>query len=143
MAVIRRTLREYRFMDKDPIKDEMQTALADAGFKTKKDMEHLAVLANVSKQTLLNLFWGDTKRPQNATVEGTLRAAGLERQIVQVRKIKDLDAELEVARAFNRKEAKRVERANARADSGKKQRPGKRRVKKGAPNLRVVGGRAA
>lgn len=124
-------------MDKDPIKDEMQTALADVGFKTKKDMERLAILANVSKQTLLNLFWGDTKRPQNATVEGTLRAAGLRRVIEVVRVIKDLDAELEIARAFNRKEAKRVERANAKADSGKK-----RHVKKRAgPQLRVVGGR--
>jgi hypothetical protein len=142
MAVIRRTIRTYRFMDKDPIKDQMQTSLGDVGFKTKKDMEHLAILANVSKQTALNLFWGDTKRPQNATVEGLLRAAGLERQIVQVRKIKDLDAELAEARAFNRKEAKRVANANAKADSGKKRRP-KKRAKKGRPNLRVVGGRAA
>lgn len=142
MAVVRRTLREYRFVDKDPIKDAMQTALADVGFKTKKEMANLAVLANVSKQTVENLFWGDTKRPQNATVEGLLRAAGLERQIVQVRKIKDLDAELATAREFNRKEAKRVERANARAGAGKKRRV-KRRVKKDGPNLRVVGGRAA
>jgi hypothetical protein len=137
MAVIRRTLREYRFMDKDPIKDEMQTALSDVGFKSKKEMEHLAILANVSKQTVTNLFWGDTKRPQNATVEGLLRAAGLERQIVQVRKIKDIDAELEIARAFNKKEAERVARANAKAGSGKKRRPSKR-PKRGRPNLRVV-----
>ena len=137
MAVIRRTLREYRFMDKDPIKDEMQTALSDVGFKSKKEMEHLAILANVSKQTVTNLFWGDTKRPQNATVEGLLRAAGLERQIVQVRKIKDIDAELEIARAFNKKEAERVARANAKSGSGKKRRPSKR-PKRGRPNLRVV-----
>lgn len=142
MAVIRRALRCYRFMDKDPIKDEMQTALADVGFKSKKDMEKLAVLANSSKQTVLNLFWGDTKRPQNATVEGLLRAAGLERQIVQVRKIKDLDAELAEAREYNRKEEKRVAKANAAPGSGVKR---KKRVKakKGKPNLRVVGGRAA
>lgn len=140
MAVMRRMLREYRFMDKDPIKDEMQTALADAGFKTKNDMKRLAILANCSYQTLLNLFWGDTKRPQNATVEGTLRAAGLERVIRVVRKIKDIDAELKVARAFNRKEASRVARANAAPGSGKKRRPGKRRR---GPSLRVVGGSAA
>ena len=135
MAKMRRMLRGYQFIDKDPIKDEMQTALEDVGFKTKKQMEHLAILANVSKQTVVNIFWGETRRPQNATVEGLLRAAGLERKIVQVRKIKDLDAELAEARAFAKKEDARVARANAR-------KPRKRKPKK-RPNLRVVGGRAA
>jgi hypothetical protein len=130
-------LRGYMFIDKDPIKDEMQTALADVGFKTKKDMEKLAILANVSKQTLLNLFWGETRRPQNATVEGTLRAAGLERVIRVARRIRDIDAELEEAREFARKENRRVAEANARPARKK------RRAKKGKPNLKVVGGRAA
>jgi hypothetical protein len=134
--IARRVLRSYRFIDKDPIKDEMQTALADAGFKTKKEMDNLAILANVSKTTVHNLFWGGTKRPQNATVEGLLRAAGLERRIVSVRKIKDLDAELAEARAFKLKEDKRVAKANAAPGAGMKRRP--RRPKRRKPNLRVV-----
>ena len=136
MAKMRRMLRGYQFIDKDPIKDAMQTALADVGFKTKKEMANLAILANVSKQTVENLFWGDTRRPQNATVEGLLRAAGLERKIVQVRKLRDLEAELLEAREFHRKEEKRVAKANARPAR-------KRKPRKSKPNLRVVGGRAA
>jgi hypothetical protein len=135
MAKMRRMLRGYQFIDKDPIKDEMQTALADVGFKTKKDMEKLAILANVSKQTLLNLFWGDTRRPQNATVEGTLRAAGLERVIRVARRIKDIDAELAEAKAFAKKEDKRVATANER---GKRKRKPVKRPKRGKPNLRIV-----
>lgn len=146
MAKMKRMLRSYRFMDKDPIKDEMQTALEEAGFydknreKCRALLRKLAILANVSYQTLDALFFGDTKRPQNATVEGTLRAAGLERVIRKVRTIKDLDAELKEAREFARKEDQRVAKANARP-ARKRKRPA--RAKKGKPNLRVVGGRAA
>lgn len=139
MAVIRRTLRTYRFIDKDPIKDKMQTMLQDIGMFG--DLDTVAILANVSKQTLMNLFHGDTRRPQNATVEGIITACGYERVLRQVRQL-DVEKELKVARAFNKAEAKRVARANAKAGMGKKAR--RRKPKKARPNLRVVqGGRAA
>lgn len=132
MAVIRRTLRTYRFLDKDPVKDELQTMLQDVGLMERLGI--VATLANVSHQTLTNLFHGDTKRPQNATVMGIVTAVGYERRFVRARKL-NVEKELEVAREFNRKEAKRVERANARAGSGKKRRP---RGKKQVTHLRLV-----
>jgi hypothetical protein len=119
-------------MDKDPVKDELQTALQDAGLFGKGKMKIVATLANVAVGTVDALFWGATKRPQNATVEGLLRAAGYERQIVKVRVIKDLDKELAEARAWNKKEAARVARANDKEPRRK------RRPKRGRPNLRLV-----
>jgi hypothetical protein len=133
MTIYKRTLRTYRFIDKDPIKDKLQTALQDAGLFSKKGLRQAAVLANLSYATLDNLFFGDTRRPQNATVDGLLSAIGYERVIRRVRTIKDLDAELAEARAWNKKEDARVAKLNARP-------PRKRakRQKKGRPNLRLV-----
>lgn len=120
-------------MDKDPVKDKMQTALQDVGLFERLDI--VATLANVSKSTLDNLFHGNTRRPQNATVDGVLTAIGYERVVRRVRKV-NVEKELVEAREFNAKEAKRVERANAKAGSGKKRRV--RRAKKGQTHLRLV-----
>lgn len=140
MSVYRRMIRTYRFMDKDPIKDKLQTALQDAGLFSRSSLKKLAIIANISYATLDNLFFGDTKRPQNATVEGILGAAGLERVIRAVKgshvREGNIDVIVEEARAWNKKERARVDRLNA-----KKAR--KRRPRKGRPHLRVVGGKAA
>lgn len=135
MAIVRRMLREYRFIDKDPIKDKMQTMLQDIGMFD--DLDTVAILANVSKQTIRNLFFGDTRRPQNATAEGIIRAAGYERVLRQVKQL-DVEKELKLARAFNKAEAKRVERANAKAGMGKRKSKRPKRAKKGRPHLRLV-----
>jgi len=121
-------------MDKDPVKDKLQTALQDAGLFSKKGLRQAAVLANLSYATLDNLFYGDTRRPQNATVDGLLTAIGYERIIRKVRTIKDLDAELAEARAWNKKEDARVAKLNNKQPRKRK----KRAAKKGRPNLRLV-----
>lgn len=135
MAVIRRMLRSYRFIDKDPIKDKMQTMLQDIGMFG--DLGTVAILANVSKQTVNNLFHGDTRRPQNATVEGIIRACGYERVLRQVKQL-DVEKELKEALAFNRTEAKRIARANAKAGMGKRKSKRPRRAKPGRGHLRIV-----
>jgi hypothetical protein len=132
MAIVRRMLRSYMFRDKDPIKDELQTMLQDIGMFG--DLDTVAVLANVSKQTVQNLFFGETRRPQNATVEGIVRSMGYERVLRQVKQL-DVEKELEVARAFNKSEDKRVARANAKVGMGKKRRTRKTKKKVG---LRLV-----
>lgn len=142
MAIFRRMIRTYLFKDKDPVVDQLRTALQDAGLFSKPMLKKLAIIANQSYTTYEALFFGETRRPQNATVEGLLGAAGLRRTIEQVKKWtpEKLDAEVAKARAWNRKEAARIARLNAQPGHGKKRKPrgGKR------PNLRVVrGGKAA
>jgi hypothetical protein len=120
-------------MDKDPIRDKLQTVLQDVGlFGKGKKFAMVATLANISPATLENLFFGDTKRPQNATVEGILTACGYERVVQRVRKI-NIEKELVEAREWNRREAQRVARHNAKEPTRKKRRP-----KKGRPQLRIV-----
>jgi hypothetical protein len=117
---IRKTLRTYRFMDKDPVKDELQTILQDEGlFGKGKKLGQVATLANLSPQTLDNLFFGDTRRPQNATVMAIITAVGYQRKFVKERKL-NVEAELEFARAWNKKEEARL--AKARATEPKKRR---------------------
>lgn len=102
-----KVLRTYRFIDKDPVKDELQTMLQDEGLFSKKNMGKLAALASLSKSTLDNLFFGDTRKPQNATVMALVTAVGYERKFVKVRKL-NFDEELVFARQWNKKQAERL-----------------------------------
>lgn len=140
MAVYRRMIRTYLFKDKDPVVDELRTALQDAGLFSKSMLKKLSIIANQSYSTYDAMFFGETRRPQNATVAGLLGAAGLRRTIEVVKKWtpEKLDAEVVRAREWNRKEAARIARLNSGVGHGKKRRP------RGKPNLRVVrGGKAA
>lgn len=104
-------------MDKDPVKDELQTMLQDEGLFSKKNMRKLADLASLSPSTLHNLFFGDTRKPQNATVMALVTAVGYERKFVKARKL-NFEEELVLARAWNKKQAELLaaepERAKAR-----------------------------
>lgn len=134
MAVHRRMLRDYRFMDKDPVKDELQTVLQDVGLFSRQKLKQVAILANRAPATLDNLFFGSTKRPQNATIAAILEGIGYERVMRQVRKIEDLDAELKEARAANKAH---------KAKKAKAAKPAPRQRRKGWKPRLVKGGRAA
>jgi hypothetical protein len=105
MTGIHRTLRTYRFTDKDPICGEVQTVVQDVGLF--KNLKHVAELANVHPSTVKNLFHGGTRRPQNATIMAILTSLGYKREIVKARDL-DVEKELEFARAWNKKERERV-----------------------------------
>tara|TARA_R110000868_G_scaffold35504_2_gene127207 strand:- start:172 stop:480 length:309 start_codon:yes stop_codon:yes gene_type:complete len=64
----------YNFIEKDPVIDQLRTALADSGL-TYQDVQSAS---GVSKGTLVNWFGGKTKRPQHASVRAVARALGLE-----------------------------------------------------------------
>jgi len=72
---------DYRFIDKDPIVDILRTMIG--GKQPRGTIERLAAEARLSPSTITKLFYGDTKRPQNMTVDALLRAMGYERQIVR------------------------------------------------------------
>jgi hypothetical protein len=111
-----KVLRTYRFIDKDPVVDELRTIVQDEG------MDHryndLAELAGLAHSTIHNLFWGGTKRPQNATVMAIVTSLGYERKFVRARKL-NVDEELVFAIAWNKKQ-----REKAKAEP-----PGKRSKK--------------
>lgn len=104
MAIFR-TLRTYRFIDKDPVVDELRTLVEDRGLM--KQLGHVAELAGVARGTVHNLFNGETKQPRNRTVMGIATSIGYRREWVSTEF--DLDKELKDARAWNVKERKRTE----------------------------------
>jgi len=69
----------YNFIDKDPVIDHLRTIIADE----KVTYAYIEAKSGVTKQTLQNWFAGNTKRPNNATVEAVVRCLGYERPIVK------------------------------------------------------------
>jgi hypothetical protein len=132
---VHKILRTYRFIDKDPVKDEMQTALQDEGLFSKKGLRQVAILSNLSFSTIDALFFGETRRPQNATVMGIMSSIGYKRTWSKDRKL-NLEEELEFARAWNKKEAARLERERAKEPPSKRKRARKTKTK-------AKGGKAA
>jgi hypothetical protein len=99
-------LRTYRFVDKDPVCDELKTLISDEGLFDR--LGTVATLANLHRQTLHNIFHGSTKRPQNATVMGIITCLGYERKFVKSRKL-NVEEELVFAKQWNtREKAKRI-----------------------------------
>lgn len=69
------------FRSKDPVIDQLRTQLQDKlGRQFKyRDLKQVEEDGGPTATCMADWFWGDTKRPQNATVEAAGRAAGLMR----------------------------------------------------------------
>jgi DNA-binding phage protein len=102
-----RVLRTYRFVDKDPVIDMCRIMLQDLGLFSKKNMAKVAALASLHGNTLHNMFFGDTRRPQHATVMALITACGFEITLKQARKL-NFEEELTFARAWNKKQHARL-----------------------------------
>jgi transcriptional regulator with XRE-family HTH domain len=72
--------KSYMFKDKDPVIDQLRTAIGDSGM----DYPEVAERSDVSVSTLYNWFYGMTKRPQHATVMAVTRAIGYDWRLVRV-----------------------------------------------------------
>lgn len=68
----------YSFTDKDPMIDTIRTVIADSGETLKKISEN----SGVSAQTISAWLYGETKRPQAASMNAVLRALGYKLQVV-------------------------------------------------------------
>ncbi|HEY2243000.1 MAG TPA: hypothetical protein VGH47_02120 [Xanthobacteraceae bacterium] len=99
-----RTLRTYRFIDKDPVCDELRTLVEDRGLMDQ--LARVAELAGLAPATVQNLFNGETRKPQNRTVMGVATSVGYLRKWVSTEF--NLEEELKAARTWNTKEKKRV-----------------------------------
>ena len=109
--------RTYRFIDKDPVIDEIRTLVQDEGLMKKLEIVHQ--LSGVSTSTLENWFNGDTKSPQNRTIMAVTSALGYKRAWEKERSI-DLEKELKVAKAWAEKQEAAREEAERRIKRNKR-----------------------
>ena len=72
---------DYRFIDKDPIVDVLRTKLG--GKLERGAIDKLAADARLAPGTIMRIFYGETRRPQNYTVDRLLAALGYRREIVK------------------------------------------------------------
>lgn len=126
--------RTYRFTDKDPVCGEVMQMVEEVGMRGKQYTGRIAILATKSKATIDGILYGDTKRPQNATVMSIATALGFERTWQRTSNKRDLNDELRLAREYIRKERIRMRKENPR--------PHKKTARKkratGKPKLRLV-----
>jgi transcriptional regulator with XRE-family HTH domain len=78
------TYKTYSFVDKDPAIDELRTLVQDSELS----YDDISEACGVASSTLWNWFNGDTRRPQNASLEAVGRALGYRREFVFVGKAK-------------------------------------------------------
>jgi len=71
--------KSYRFIDKDPIIDQMRTMLADSGMT----YGQVAAASGVSRSCLAGWFDGDTKRPHHASARAAIAVMGYQLTIVK------------------------------------------------------------
>jgi DNA-binding phage protein len=72
------TYKSYSFTDKDPIIDEVATAIKDSGVNYK----WIENESGVTSATLHNWFYGSTKKPQAATINAVLHTLGYKLSLV-------------------------------------------------------------
>lgn len=91
-----RLYRSYNFVEKDPVIDELRTIDQKEGLS----YSQIAWLSGLTATTIRNWFEGDTRRPQNASIEAFARALGYRRKFEKTREI---NFEREIAKAKEEK----------------------------------------
>jgi hypothetical protein len=84
----------YRFIDKDPVVDEIRTLVQDEGLIKKLELVHQ--LSGVSTTTIDNWFNGETKSPQNRTIMAVVTSLGYKHSFVKERDL-NIEKELKIA----------------------------------------------
>jgi hypothetical protein len=123
--------RTYNFVNKDPVCDELANLVDAVGLRGPKNTGKIAILATCSKATVDGILYGDTKKPQNATVMGIATGLGYERQWVVSSGKWNLDDELKKGREHIKAQKKLMEKASKKKPAPRK------RVKKGR-HLKLV-----
>jgi transcriptional regulator with XRE-family HTH domain len=70
----------YLFTDKDPIIDYVRTAIRDYG----KSIKELSIESGVNQYTIAKWLYGDTKRPQAASLNAVLRSCFYKLSVVKL-----------------------------------------------------------
>lgn len=125
--------RTYRFTEKDPVCHEVMDMVDQAGLRGKQHTGKIAILATKSKATIDGILYGDTKRPQNATVMSIATALGFKRTWTRDVDNWNVTDELKAAREYIRRERKRMAEGKPKKKTAVRKRP-----RKAKPNLRLV-----
>jgi hypothetical protein len=119
MASQVKVYRTYRFIDKDPVIDEIRTLVQDEGLIKKLELVHQ--LSGVATTTIDNWFNGETKSPQNRTIMAVVTSLGYKHSFVKERDL-DIDKELKIAARWaehnSSAQATRSKKAGARKLNG-------------------------
>lgn len=128
--------RTYNFTNKDPVCDELANLVDAAGLRGAKNTGKVAILATLSKGTVDGILYGDTKKPQNATVMAIATSMGFERRwVANQDKSWNLEEQLTLARAFIKKQRELM----AQERKGTKKKAARKRA--GKANLKLVASR--
>lgn len=121
--------RTYRFTEKDPVCGEIMDMVDSSGLRGKQHIGKIALLATKAHGTIEGILYGDTRRPQNATVMSIATALGFKRTWVRDVDNWNLEDELAAARKW-------IKQQRALQSQEPKRKPKKKRAKK--TNLRLV-----
>jgi transcriptional regulator with XRE-family HTH domain len=102
-----RIYRTYNMVDKDPAIDKVRTIVQDEGLF--KNLSAVSDISSVSASTLNNWFHGETKRPQNATIQAVLSSLGYKTEYVKDHEI-DVEKERKAGQAWLEKRAEEREK---------------------------------
>lgn len=97
--------RNYEFIDKDPVIDQVKDMIEKERLLKKPGIVH--ELSGVSRATLHNWFYGETRRPQYATVMAVAAALGYQSGFRRINKIDVEQERREAAKWAERQETKR------------------------------------
>jgi hypothetical protein len=98
----------YLFTTKDPVTDELRTMAQDAhGKLTMKTLRQIERDGGPTAGCMAGWFFGDTKRPQSASVEAAGRALGHKRDWVPLNGAERKEVAKAAARVMARKAADR------------------------------------
>lgn len=102
-----KTLRTYRYIDKNPVIDVVRTAIQDVGLFNKKGLKIVATLSSLGDKTLPSWFYEDVRDPKHSSVMAVMTAIGFEQTWGKARKL-NVEEELVLAKAWiKREKAKR------------------------------------
>jgi hypothetical protein len=103
--------RNYEFIDKDPVIDQVKIMIEKERLLKKPGIIH--ELSGVSRSTIHNWFYGTTRRPQYSTVMAIAASLGYQSGFKQITKI-DVAAERKAAARWREAQDAKAKRAKER-----------------------------
>jgi hypothetical protein len=103
--------RNYEFIDKDPVIDQVKSMVEKERLLKKPGIVH--ELSGVSRATIHNWFFGNTRRPQYATIMAVASSLGYQMGFKQATRI-DVAAERKAAAKWRMAQMTKAQRAKER-----------------------------
>jgi len=109
--------RSYEFIDKDPVIDQVKTMIEKERLLKKPGIIH--EISGVSRATIHNWFYGETRRPQYATVMAIAHSLGYQSGFRQTEKV-NVEAARKAATKWRERQEEKKKTAKARLIAARK-----------------------